>query len=69
MTTFNLTGTIYDSEGIEVHVSEFTSYADRNARSVTFYTSNGFTGELTLERTFFDGKTRRETIHCDRPNQ
>lgn len=62
MTTYKLTGTIRDSEGQTVEVGEFTSNANRNARNVEFYTSNGFTGVLTLTLTHFGGSKSVETI-------
>ncbi|MDD1013880.1 hypothetical protein [Pseudomonas rubra] len=64
MTTYSLTGTITDSEGKSVEVGEFTSNANRNARNVEFYTSNGFTGVLTLTLTLthFDGSKSVEAI-------
>ncbi|KPA96928.1 hypothetical protein [Pseudomonas asplenii] len=62
MTAYSLTGTLKDNEGKTVIVGEFTSNPNRNARNVEFYATNGFTGELTLTRTHFDGNQSVEKL-------
>lgn len=62
MTTYSLTGTILDSEGVKVSVGEFTCQPETNRRNIEFYRTNGFTGALTLTRTVYDGTKREEII-------
>lgn len=62
--SYALIGTLKDTDGNKVNVNVFAFEREHIKTSIDFYTTQGFTGELTLTTESDNGDKHTQKIKC-----